>query len=59
MSSCEKGAVGNYETWSGMAQFAAGQIGKSLGGPFGQAFGVFLTGQNTWVETFAKKPKLL
>lgn len=39
----------NYESISNAIQLVASQIGKHIGGSFGQAYATFLTGQNSWV----------
>lgn len=38
-----------YEGIAGAVQLVASQIGKYVGGPAGQAYATFLTGQNSWV----------
>ncbi len=43
--------IEEYAGISGAVQLVAGQIGKYVGGPFGQAYATFLTGQNTWVAS--------
>lgn len=42
-----------YESISGAVQLVASQVGKYFGGPFGQAYATFLTGQNAWVASVA------
>ena len=53
MSNCKSSAVSTYEKYSGVAQFIASSIGKSIAGPAGQAYATFLTGQNSWVARVA------
>lgn len=42
-----------YEGVSGGVQFLASSLGKIYGGPLGQAYATFLTGQNSWVASTA------
>lgn len=43
----------NFESATNAIQFAAGQVAKIYGGPFGQAYAVFLTGQGGVVTSLA------
>jgi hypothetical protein len=46
-------ATETYEGISGAVQLVASRIGAYVGGPFGQAYATFLTGQNSWVASVA------
>lgn len=46
-------ATQTYEGVSGAVQLVASQVGKYVGGPLGQAYTTFLTGQNSWVASVA------
>jgi hypothetical protein len=46
-------ATETYEGVSGAVQLVASQVGKYVGGSFGQAYATFLTGQNSWVASVA------
>ncbi|WP_193615798.1 calcium-binding protein [Massilia sp. YMA4] len=45
--------IGDYKNVAAGVGFVAGQIGKAVGGPWGQAYATVLTGQNTWAANTA------
>jgi hypothetical protein len=48
--SCE---TSKYQGASGALSFVLGQIGKKIGGDFGQAYANYLSGQNNIVAQFS------
>ena len=37
----------DYDTYAGAVTFVAGLIGNTIGGVYGKAYGIFLTGQES------------